>query len=417
MKRLFLFFMFTALLIPAYSADYAWLAWGPNGLVARAINKTVNQIPQITLDGEKHAMKLRTSNGPSNFPIWVYEYNLPNSASTVSIDNQKLNKPKKLDKIVILGDTGCRIKSDWAQNCNGQGTGEVWGFPQIAKAVEGEHADLLIHVGDYVYRESPCPVDQQPGCKGSPYGYQWSTWEADFFTPGKSLLSSTPWIFTRGNHENCDRAWRGYFYFIDPLPLTVTDWNNCPMNPDPFVVDLGAQQVAVIDTANVDESQTGVDTYAKQFNMINGFAKKKTTWTATHRPFWAIDSYNQTVLDSTLSQAINSSSEGKLDSNIEMALAGHIHLFEHIGFTDGKPTQIVSGGGGTSLDPAMPSDFSSILASINADPNQFYSFANYSYLVAERKGSGWSLTVMGQNGKVLKRFDASTNKNKVKAKH
>ena len=39
--------------------------------------------------------------------------------------------------------------------------------------------DLVIHVGDYHYRESPC-ADGNEGCAGSPWGYGFDAWQADF---------------------------------------------------------------------------------------------------------------------------------------------------------------------------------------------------------------------------------------------
>ena len=45
----------------------------------------------------------------------------------------------------------------------------------------------MIHVGDYIYREDPCPAGDE-GCAGSPYGDNWPTWEADFFEPAGAAL-------------------------------------------------------------------------------------------------------------------------------------------------------------------------------------------------------------------------------------
>jgi Calcineurin-like phosphoesterase len=86
---------------------------------------------------------------------------------------------------------------------------------QVSKAITARKPDLVIHVGDYVYRESPCPKGDR-GCKSSPYGDNWPAWQADFFKPAAALLASAPWIATRGNHEICERAGAGYFRFLDP---------------------------------------------------------------------------------------------------------------------------------------------------------------------------------------------------------
>ena len=70
------------------------------------------------------------------------------------------------------------------------------------------HPDLVVHVGDYHYRENACPAGDA-GCSTSPWGYGWDAWDADFFTPAKRLLAVAPWIVVRGNHESCDRAGQG----------------------------------------------------------------------------------------------------------------------------------------------------------------------------------------------------------------
>ena len=48
--------------------------------------------------------------------------------------------------------------------------------------------DLVIHVGDYFYRENACPADAT-GCQGTPFGDNWPTWAADFFNPRTSRYS------------------------------------------------------------------------------------------------------------------------------------------------------------------------------------------------------------------------------------
>ena len=78
--------------------------------------------------------------------------------------------------------------------------------------------DLVIHVGDYHYRENACPAGNA-GCAGSPWGYGWDAWEADVFAPARRLFAAAPWIVVRGNHESCNRAGQGWWRFLDPRPL------------------------------------------------------------------------------------------------------------------------------------------------------------------------------------------------------
>ena len=120
-------------------------------------------------------------------------------------------------RIVVLGDTGCRLKDRTIQNCNNP---RDWPFPSVAAAAARLKPDLVIHMGDYEYRESPCPAGNR-GCAGTPYGDNWATWKADFFAPAAPLMAAAPWIFVRGNHETCDRSGPGYLRLIGPLSFAA----------------------------------------------------------------------------------------------------------------------------------------------------------------------------------------------------
>src|ERR1700741_4107213 len=70
------------------------------------------------------------------------------------------------ERILVLGDTGCRIKGSLVQPCNEP---TQWPFAALAQAAAKCKPDLVIHVGDYLYRETPCPAGNT-GCAGTPYG-------------------------------------------------------------------------------------------------------------------------------------------------------------------------------------------------------------------------------------------------------
>ena len=69
-------------------------------------------------------------------------------------------------RIIVLGDTACRIKGDASQACSDP---NGWLFAQVAATAAAMKPDLVMHVGDYHYRESPCPAGNA-GCAGSPWG-------------------------------------------------------------------------------------------------------------------------------------------------------------------------------------------------------------------------------------------------------
>ena len=88
-------------------------------------------------------------------------------------------------RIVMFGDTGCRLKTgDPTQACNDH---NAWPFPKVAAMAAAARPDLMIHVGDYEYREDACPTGNI-GCAGSPSGYGWDAWNADFFQPAAAAL-------------------------------------------------------------------------------------------------------------------------------------------------------------------------------------------------------------------------------------
>jgi hypothetical protein len=90
----------------------------------------------------------------------------------------------------VIGDTGCRIKvpasgaGDPIQDC---ASPTDWPWPRIASAAARTQPDLVIHLGDYHYREyCDNPVLCAPlRDKGVPIGYDWAGWNADFFVPAR----------------------------------------------------------------------------------------------------------------------------------------------------------------------------------------------------------------------------------------
>lgn len=113
-------------------------------------------------------------------------------------------------------DTGGRIKAAGkaTQACNDPAK---FPFARIAARAAAGHRDLIVHVGDYHYRETPCP-DAVHGCDAIPWGYGWDAWAADFFTAASPLLAAAPTAPVRGNHESCARAGQGWWRFLDRWP-------------------------------------------------------------------------------------------------------------------------------------------------------------------------------------------------------
>jgi predicted phosphodiesterase len=224
---------------------------GRQASIRIVVSKDAN-CPILNADGELLATRVRAEPGPlfregrlppsAGFPVRVCETAVPEGKKRVLWGDQPLPLPAaEIHRIVIFGDTGCGIKtSKKPQDC---ASADKWPYAKVVEHAAQAHPDLVIHVGDYLYRES-CDV---AACAGAKIGYGWDGWDADFFTPSAPLFAAAPWIMVRGNHENCKRAADGWFRFLareQPQP-TCAD-----MSPF-FLVDLGGQSFVVMDSSAV----------------------------------------------------------------------------------------------------------------------------------------------------------------------
>ena len=181
----------------------------------------------------------------------------------------------------MLGDTGCRIKGATLQACNDPAQ---WPFPQVAAAAASLKPDLVIHVGDYLYRESACPPGNQ-GCAGSPWGDNWTTWQADFFTPAQPLLAAAPIVLARGNHEDCKRAGPGWLRLQGPPPLIR---RACTAHQPLYTVRSWRSDPGGAGRCGVRRARLDRDTAKVYADEIDGLAKLPApVWFVHHRPTWA----------------------------------------------------------------------------------------------------------------------------------
>jgi len=339
--------------VPLITLEAAYVVLGPQGPVARTVHKNAKDCPSLTLDGTPQPMGVRMAPQTGKnaaFPVLVCELLIPSGTTSASLGKRKLPlPPATLASIAVIGDTGCRLKSGHHggqfQDCD---VTAQWPFSVLAASVAAKKPQAVLHVGDYLYRESPCPP-QDPGCKGSPYGDNWLTWKADFFRPARKLLIAAPWIAVRGNHEDCARSGEGFMLFLDPTLAQNQQPPACPdLNPQ-FTVDIGGQSIIVLDSSNADDNcapgACASAPYAQQFAAMtpaNG------AWLISHRPLYAFVDTSSPI-NSTLQQAL-AQWQGKPPPGIALAISGHIHLWEVLGFADQRAPQFVIGNGGTKLD-------------------------------------------------------------------
>jgi hypothetical protein len=352
--------------------------------------------PAIVVDGSPQAMSLRMP-VPSGFRP-LCEFAVPSTARAASIDGQSLHLPRPDPaSVVVIGDTGCRIKGARVQDCNDM---SKWPLQSVATSAAGVKPELIIHVGDYLYRESVCPPDSQNKCGGTPVGDNWDTWNADFFAPAASLLAAAPWAFSRGNHEDCERAWRGWFYYLDPRP-----WKNeCATYTPVYVVSLGVRQLVMLDSsATVEDSldPKQIAEYAAELRSVN----VEHAWLVDHHPFWGLKPGDRKGDVRPLSAPLEAAWEQASPSGIEMVLSGHIHMFAVIPFDSGRPMQVISGDGGTQLsDPIPASVDGTVIQGTAVKGSQTRIDFGFTWLKkspGKFKDDGWDLTLRSTAGTAM----------------
>jgi Calcineurin-like phosphoesterase len=414
--------------VPSNVVESAWVELnGPNGsngltgnvAIARAITAAAipdggaNPCPTITINGAAPVqMNLRASAAtipvrsvntppakPALFPVSSCEFPLPAGATSAVVAGQSLPLPKaNPTKIVIIGDTGCRLQNgNGEQSCNDPnpfGNDTPYPFAAIATLAAAQNPDLVLHVGDYAYRDNPCPGGMGLNCGGSPWGFGWDTWQADLFAPGAPLLAAAPWIMTRGNHEQCNRAGQGWYRFLDTNPYDTSGVHTCD-NPafdataaggnwnSPFLVNINSStQVLVFDTANAKpQSQTPslatgpgslfFSTYASELttagNLIGASPLPFNLW-SNHHPILGYATATPPALPTNPIPAfvpvMNSVFPGTyFPPPVNLALHGHTHDYQALNFATGTlpdggtfqpAATLVSGNEGDLLDTTLP---------------------------------------------------------------
>ncbi|MEJ0064123.1 MAG: metallophosphoesterase [Caulobacteraceae bacterium] len=266
----------------APTADQAWVELTDRGAQARLITATA-ACPAVALDGKLTPMTKRV--GPSaEFPLTVCQLPLPKGVRLASVRGIALPVPiAEPHRVLIFGDTGCRLKGSDIQNCDDP---KDWPFGVVSRLAAAHHPDLVVHVGDYYYRESPCPAGRA-GCAGSPWGDNWNSWNADFFQPAEPLLRAAPWVMVRGNHEDCQRGGPGWFMLLDASASPLT----CPAESAPMKVDVGGLQLYVLDSADTVDRQAPPDAvaaFSRQLDLLKTTPPTAPAWIITHRPIWGM---------------------------------------------------------------------------------------------------------------------------------
>ncbi|MFJ8020608.1 metallophosphoesterase family protein [Streptomyces sp. NPDC096311] len=426
---------------------WAWTQLTSNGTQIRYVSTDTSltcPVVRYTLGGSRNPHSLHRVSTPmgSQFPTTVCELRVPLTASnavleqtsiqaaTVHPANRQLPLPKwtsntRPSNIAVIGDAGCEVPATGTvQNCANHQTG--WPFQRIAdSAATVTKPDLVIHTGDYLYRDDPARANDKaanPGCTTLADRANWACVIADFFRPAETLLAAAPIALTRGNHEDCNAAQKGgaggawFRYLADDLRSNGT----CSIYPAPSLIGAGTLTLASVDSSFAYDtgSTAQKNIYARQFQAVNQAALKNPTndyFVVTHKPLWMVKAAGTPPnsaewLTHVLDAAVFGTSQQRLADNVRLVLSGHVHLYQMLDFNSSRPPQLTVGSSGGPLDNG-PDDakvvgqmigtpLQAVTQSITQEQNPPGSVGVFGYAVLNDNGGTWNLTFHDTAGAV-----------------
>ncbi|HWB52361.1 MAG TPA: metallophosphoesterase [Stellaceae bacterium] len=377
---------------PVQAIAGPWVEIGSdNSLVVRVVvGSGVTACPAVVADGSTIQARQRGASD-GDFPITVCSAVAPPTTRQLSVAGIAVpTVPAEIRRIVVIGDTGCRIDGKDVQDCNDK---KQWPFPVIAKDAARRKPDLMIHVGDYYYRENACPTGNK-GCADSPHGDNWGAWRADFFDPAQPLFEVAPWIMVRGNHELCRRGGKGWMRLLDPHG----DPAECTDTSAPYRLHLGGLDLLVFDGANADDFKAEPDkvaAYGAQLARLLQDAPAH-SWLLTHRPVWALAQGK--LAGKPLNLTEQAAIKGHVPPGLDMVVSGHLHDFMSYSFGAQRPSQLVVGvGGDTMLDLADAPLAGATIDGMKTSAG--FALERFGFFLLERTGDGWNGTLYAEDDK------------------
>jgi predicted phosphodiesterase len=378
----------------------SWVELTAEGAELRA-TATDGRCPTAMIDGSPAAMTVRAG-GNQAFPA-ICVLRAPPTAHSLGTADHPVSLPGGTPRrIVVIGDTGCRVRGVTAQDCNHP---LGWPFARVAALAAAQRPDLVIHVGDYYYREGPCPLAKSI-CAGSPHGDRFETWRTDLFDPAAPLLERAPVVFVRGNHEDCRRGGDGWARMLDAGP-----WRGaCPETDAPFVVRLGELSLGVIDSSVAGDREAASDDVAR---MVPQFERLKTelgpgeSFLLTHRPIWAAAPVSHMGPFGTIFVGLNATEQaaarGRIAPGVSMVVSGHVHHFAAYSYGPSRPAQLVAGEGGANLVESPRFGPNRAPLTIDGMTAAKVNFARYGYVLMTRSESGWTIDAHDLDDRIVAR--------------
>lgn len=426
---------------------WAWTQLTSRGTQIRYVSTDSSQsCPTVryTLGTARNPFQMHRVSTPmgSQFPTTVCELTVPLTATDAVLEqttvraatlhpaNRQLPLPRwtpttRPGRIGVIGDTGCSLPvTGPAQNC---ATG--WPFGRIATSLANGNPDLVIHVGDYLYREDPNRANDKPanpGCRTSADAASWDCLVADFFRPAEALLAKAPVVLVRGNHEDCNLAGQGgaggawFRYLADDLRSNGSCSNFTP----PAFLRAGTLNLVSVDSSLADPGDNGNmanrNLFTNQFEAVNrdaGLPQHATQdyFVLTHKPLWMVKQAgfapgNVTWATPVLDSAVANTSLHALRENVRLVLSGHIHIYQMLDFDTARPPQLTVGSSGAPLDNG-PNDANvvgkmfgrlpqPVHQSITQEQNPPGGIGVFGYAELLDTGSTWTLVFRDTNGSV-----------------
>ena len=353
-----------------------WLQWNDNNsLEVRAVIPSNERCKDLKLQVQNQSVIAQERVGNDKVFDNKVCYGIVND-TPINKDNWK---PRKVKRIAIIGDTGCRVSELGRQKCYDS---NAWPFEKISDLAAAHKPDLIIHLGDYLYKTIPCPFTKELCYKH--YGDNQGNWTEEFFTPARNLLNTAPWIFVRGNHEKCDyRLACGHGF---SRMLSASSVPKCTKDSHMYNINTEYINFIVVDVAYIKNHRNFLETLEKvmfiarsirswenvkdfyhiarkllikpensdymislqkKFSEIDKFIEKgKQNWLLLHVPIFRLHGHLASQFDNKyyIKYGID-----RLPDSIDAIFSGDTHSFQVLKFKGNRRTQFIVGNGGSSL--------------------------------------------------------------------